>query len=71
MFIRPSPPPDRGPPAFGGVFPLGASLGKLGVRGFRPSAIGWMFLMLFTYYVAAGLFSLVLEPKSVTVLSVE
>jgi CAAX protease family protein len=35
----------------------------LGLRGFAPSALGWMFAMLAIYYVGAALFSaLVLQP---------
>jgi membrane protease YdiL (CAAX protease family)/uncharacterized RDD family membrane protein YckC len=42
----------------------GAALKRLGLRSFAASALGWMLLALFAYYVAAGLFSsLVLEPK--------
>jgi membrane protease YdiL (CAAX protease family)/lipoprotein-anchoring transpeptidase ErfK/SrfK len=43
---------------------LRGALGRLGLRRFKPSAFGWALLMLFAYYVFAGLFSsLVLEPK--------
>src|SRR5262249_6444780 len=35
----------------------------LGLRGFAPSALGWMFAMLAIYYVGAALFSaLVIQP---------
>jgi membrane protease YdiL (CAAX protease family) len=44
--------------------PLRQALGQLGIRRFAPSALGWMLLALFAYYVFAGLFaSLVLEPQ--------
>ena len=37
---------------------------RLGLRRFAPSALGWMLLALFVYYLFAGLFStLVLEPE--------
>lgn len=44
--------------------PLGDVLRRLGLRSFRPSAIGWMFLAMFAYYILAGLFATyVLEPQ--------
>jgi uncharacterized protein len=44
--------------------PLGDVLRRLGLRSFRPSAIGWMFLAMFAYYLVAGLFATyVLEPE--------
>ncbi|MFL5906114.1 MAG: type II CAAX prenyl endopeptidase Rce1 family protein [Solirubrobacterales bacterium] len=44
-------------------FRLGEALRRLGFRRFRPSAIGWMFAMLATYYVGAAIFSaLVIQP---------
>lgn len=43
---------------------LRVALGRLGVRRFAPSALGWALLALVGYYVFAALFSaLVLEPK--------
>jgi membrane protease YdiL (CAAX protease family)/uncharacterized RDD family membrane protein YckC len=43
---------------------IGRAFGQLGVRRFAPGALGWMLLVLFAYYVFAGLFaSFVLEPK--------
>ena len=39
-------------------------LRRLGLRGFSPSAFGWMAAVLVGYYIAAGLFaSFVLEPE--------
>ncbi|CAN5564855.1 hypothetical protein BH20ACT15_BH20ACT15_04620 [soil metagenome] len=44
--------------------PLREVLPRLGFRRFSADAIGWMFLMIVVYYVAAGLFAyFVLEPK--------
>lgn len=44
--------------------PLRETLASLGLRRFAPSALGWMLLALFAYYVAAALFaSLVLQPE--------
>ena len=43
--------------------PFRAALKLLGVRRFKRSAIGWAFLTLFAYYVAAAIFAaLVLKP---------
>lgn len=43
---------------------LGTARGRLGLRRFAPSALGWMVLAMVAYYIAAGLFaSLVLEPE--------
>jgi membrane protease YdiL (CAAX protease family) len=40
------------------------ALSSLGLRRFKPSAIGWMFVTMFAYYVFVGLFStFVLEPQ--------
>jgi membrane protease YdiL (CAAX protease family)/uncharacterized RDD family membrane protein YckC len=45
-------------------FDLRAAVGRLGLRSFRPSALGWMFAMLGTYYVGAIVFSaLVIQPN--------
>ena len=50
--------------ASGWRFNLRQALGRLGLRGFQPSAIGWMFAVLGTYYVGAIAFSaIVLQPK--------
>jgi CAAX protease family protein len=44
-------------------FDVRAALGRLGLRGFRPSALGWMFAMLGVYYLGAIIFSaLVIQP---------
>ena len=44
-------------------FNLRKALGRLGWRRFEPSALGWMFAMLGTYYVGAIAFSaLVVQP---------
>ena len=44
-------------------FRLRDALPLLGLRSFRPSAIGWMFAMLGAYYLFAGLFAAyVLKP---------
>jgi membrane protease YdiL (CAAX protease family) len=44
-------------------FRLGDALKMLGLRSFKPSAIGWMFAMLGVYYVGAVIFSsLVIQP---------
>jgi membrane protease YdiL (CAAX protease family) len=49
--------------ASGWHFSLKQALGRLGLRRFEPSAIGWMFLVLGTYYLGAIAFSaLVLQP---------
>jgi CAAX protease family protein len=43
---------------------LREAFARLGLRRFQPSAIGWMFAVLFTYYVAAAIFAtLVLTPE--------
>jgi membrane protease YdiL (CAAX protease family) len=45
-------------------FDLRAALRHLGLRRFRPSAIGWMFAVLGAYYLGAIIFSaIVLQPK--------
>jgi membrane protease YdiL (CAAX protease family) len=45
-------------------FNLRQALGRLGLRGFRPSAFGWMFAVLGAYYAGAIAFSaIVLQPK--------
>lgn len=45
-------------------FNLRQALGRLGLRGFRPSAFGWMFAMLGIYYAGAIAFSaIVIQPK--------
>jgi membrane protease YdiL (CAAX protease family) len=50
--------------ASGWRFNLRQGLGRLGLRGFQPSALGWMFAVLGTYYVGAIAFSaIVLQPK--------
>jgi membrane protease YdiL (CAAX protease family) len=50
--------------ASGWRFNLRQALGRLGLRGFQPSAFGWMFAVLGTYYVGAIAFSaIVLQPK--------
>ena len=50
--------------ASGWRFNLRQALGRLGLRGFQPSAFGWMFAVLGTYYVGAILFSaIVLKPE--------
>jgi uncharacterized protein len=50
--------------ASGWRFNLRQALGRLGLKGFQPSAIGWMFAVLGTYYVGAIAFSaIVLQPK--------
>jgi membrane protease YdiL (CAAX protease family) len=44
--------------------PLTGALRQLGLRQFKLSAFGWMFLMLFAYYVGAAIFAtLVLLPE--------
>jgi uncharacterized protein len=44
--------------------PLTGALRQLGLREFKLSAFGWMFLMLLAYYVGAAIFaSLVLQPE--------
>jgi membrane protease YdiL (CAAX protease family) len=49
--------------ASGWHFRLRDALGRLGLRGFEPSAFGWMFAMLGTYYAGAIAFSaLVVQP---------
>jgi CAAX protease family protein len=50
--------------ASGWKFRLKEALGRLGLRSFQPSAIGWMFAVLGAYYLGAIAFSaIVLEPK--------
>jgi uncharacterized protein len=50
--------------ASGWRFNLREALGRLGVRRFEPSAIGWMFAVLGAYYVGAIAFSaIVIQPK--------
>jgi membrane protease YdiL (CAAX protease family)/uncharacterized RDD family membrane protein YckC len=50
--------------ASGWRFRLREALPLLGVRGFRPSAFGWMFAVLGAYYLGAIIFSaLVLQPE--------
>jgi hypothetical protein len=50
--------------ASGWKFNLRVALGRLGLRGFRPSGFGWMFAMLGVYYVGAIAFSaIVIQPK--------
>jgi membrane protease YdiL (CAAX protease family) len=50
--------------ASGWKFHLKDALGRLGLRGFQPSAFGWMFAVLGTYYVGAIAFSaIVLKPE--------
>jgi uncharacterized protein len=50
--------------ASGWRFNLRQALGRLGLRSFQPSAFGWMFAVLGTYYVGAIAFSaIVLQPK--------
>jgi membrane protease YdiL (CAAX protease family)/uncharacterized RDD family membrane protein YckC len=50
--------------ASGWRFNLRQALGRLGLRGFQPSALGWMFAVLGIYYLGAIAFSaLVLQPK--------
>jgi CAAX protease family protein len=50
--------------ASGWKFNLRQALGRLGLRGFQPSAFGWMFAVLGTYYVGAIAFSaIVLKPE--------
>ena len=45
-------------------FDVREALRRLGLRRFKPSALGWMFAMLGTYYVGAIIFSaLVLQPS--------
>jgi membrane protease YdiL (CAAX protease family) len=40
------------------------AFGRLGIRRFKPSALGWMLLLLFGYYVAVAIFaSLVVQPE--------
>jgi len=49
--------------ASGWHFRLTDALGRLGLRSFEPSAFGWMFAMLGTYYAGAIAFSaLVVQP---------
>jgi|SRR5215207_10049049 len=44
--------------------PIAGALRSLGLRQFKLSAFGWMFLMLIAYYVGAAIFaSLVLQPE--------
>jgi len=50
--------------ASGWKFNLRTALGRLGLRRFQPSAIGWTFAMLGVYYLGAIAFSaLVVQPK--------
>jgi uncharacterized RDD family membrane protein YckC/membrane protease YdiL (CAAX protease family) len=50
--------------ASGWHFRLREALGRLGLRRFQPSALGWMFAMLGTYYLGAIAFSaIVVQPK--------
>jgi CAAX protease family protein len=50
--------------ASGWRFSLRVALGRLGLRGFQPSAFGWMFAVLGIYYAGAIAFSaIVIEPK--------
>lgn len=43
---------------------LAAAAGRLGLRGFAPSALGWMLAVMFAYYVGAAIFAaFVLEPQ--------
>lgn len=43
---------------------LREALGRLGLRRFKPSALGWMLLAMFGYYVFAAIFaSLLLQPE--------
>ncbi|HWN81503.1 MAG TPA: type II CAAX endopeptidase family protein, partial [Candidatus Udaeobacter sp.] len=50
--------------ASGWHFNLRQALGRLGVRRFQPSAIGWTFAVLGIYYVGAIAFSaIVIQPK--------
>ena len=50
--------------ASGWKFKLRQALGRLGLRGFQPSAFGWMFAVLGIYYAGAIAFSaLVVQPK--------
>ena len=50
--------------ASGWHFNLRQALGRLGLRRFEPSALGWMFAVLGTYYVGAIAFSaIVLKPE--------
>lgn len=50
--------------ASGWRFNLRQALGRLGLRRFEPSALGWMFAVLGIYYVAAIIFSaIVLKPE--------
>jgi CAAX protease family protein len=50
--------------ASGWHFNLKEALGRLGLRRFQPSALGWMFATLGTYYVGAIAFSaIVIQPK--------
>jgi membrane protease YdiL (CAAX protease family) len=50
--------------ASGWHFSLKQALGRLGLRGFQPSAFGWMFAVLGIYYAGAIAFSaIVLQPK--------
>ena len=50
--------------ASGWKFNLRQALGRLGLRGFRPSAFGWMFAVLGIYYAGAIAFSaIVIQPK--------
>jgi membrane protease YdiL (CAAX protease family) len=47
----------------GGSSSTGEILSRLGVRGFKPSAIGWMALAIVSYLTFAALYSvLILEP---------
>lgn len=40
------------------------ALGRLGLRRFAPSALGWMLVVMFTYYVGAALFAaFVVQPE--------
>ncbi len=50
--------------ASGWKFNLRTALGRLGLRGFQPSAFGWMFAVLGIYYAGAIAFSaIVLKPE--------
>jgi CAAX protease family protein len=50
--------------ASGWHFNLREALGRLGLRRFEPSALGWMFVVLGAYYAGAILFSaIVLKPE--------
>jgi membrane protease YdiL (CAAX protease family) len=50
--------------ASGWKFNLRTAFGRLGLRGFQPSAFGWMFAVLGIYYVGAIAFSaLIIKPE--------